>query len=80
MTQDEALNNIAIYSSMHNGVLDESVKVIAESIKALEIIKNKNVIVHFILIWDREKYNGHLMDNKMKLSKKEYDLLKETLQ
>ena len=57
----------------------EEYETIKNSLKALEIIKDKNVITHFILIWDREKYNGHLLDSKMKLSKKEYDLLKEVL-
>lgn len=36
MTLNEALNNIAVYSSTHNGMLDESVKVIAKPLKAIK--------------------------------------------
>ena len=80
MTPEEALNNIAIYSSMHNGILDESVKAIAKQLKALEIIKER-----FVWLENGELYCGRINDIQTPIDeevegKEEMELLKETLQ
>ena len=83
MTPEEALNNIAIYSSMHNGVLDESVKVFAKSVKALEIIKSK--LPFYITEIQGYKYlaikQGDIRrsDVLITITDEEYNVLKELL-
>ena len=39
MTPNEALNNIALYSSTHNRVIDESIKVIAKPLYLIDKLK-----------------------------------------
>ena len=69
----EALNKIA-YSYGY----DENIKIVEKSLKALEIIKNKQVNVFLLHSVDLETYNDMIADNR-NLTQEEYDLLKEEL-
>lgn len=82
MTSEEALNNIAIYSSMHNGVLDDSVKVIANSLKAFDVVKYRLDVVNYGIVWNESEPSYWLVYNNLlleKLTEEEYYLLKEVL-
>lgn len=61
----------------------ESINTIEKELKALEIIKNKKVYVRFFLKYCDDEiglpiYNSQVLEEQ-KLTKEEYDLLKEAL-
>lgn len=57
----------------------KSLDTIEKSLKALEIIKEKRVNIHLLILSDSlEKYNFNLLPYR-KLTQEEYDLLKEIL-
>ena len=84
MTPKEALNNISVYSSTHNGVLDESIKVITKHLKALEIIK-RELVIEYLYNFLEEKYDLVIYDKRgfvkivSQISKEEGDILKKVL-
>ena len=74
----EALNSIII-GSLTVWEFEKNVDVIAKELKALEIIKTKRVNVVIFLGCDNlEEYNKHPL-SCWKLTKEEFDLLKEVL-
>lgn len=70
----EALNKIA-----YRYGYDENIKIIEKSLKALEIIKNKQVNVFLLHSVDLETYNDMIADNRY-LTQEEFNVLKEVLQ
>lgn len=68
----------------------ENFKIIEKELKALEIIKTKNVDIFFLInsCDEVDKYNEEIIDNTMyycysncrKLTQEEFDLLKEVLE
>ena len=70
----EALNKIA-----YRYGYDENIKIIEKSLKALEIIKNKQVNVFLLHSVDLETYNDMIADNR-NLTQEEFNVLKEVLQ
>ena len=69
----EALNKIA-----YRYGYDENIKIIEKSLKALEIIKNKQVNVFLLHSVDLETYNDMIADNR-NLTQEEFNVLKEVL-
>ena len=61
-----------------NGKQNQDYKIIEKSLKALEIIKNKQVNVFLLHSVDLETYNDMIADNR-NLTQEEYELLKEVL-
>ena len=70
----EALNKIA-----YRYGYDENIKIIEKSLKALEIIKKKQVNVFLLHSVDLETYNDMIADNRY-LTQEEFNVLKEVLQ
>ena len=70
----EALNKIA-----YRYGYDENIKIIEKSLKALEIIKNKQVNVFLLHSVDLETYNDMIADNRY-LTQEEFNVLKEVFQ
>ena len=85
----ESINEIVLpYSVAKQGhlrprdVCHNEFSIIEKSLKALEIIKQKEVDIHNLLISKTvEQYNGytHWLGCKGNLTEEEYDLLKEVL-
>lgn len=78
---------------MYNGSYEEDNEVIEKSLKALEIIKEKEVNIQYFKIclevhWDYDLFEEHCRENneweddtpyKYSMKKEEFDLLKEVL-
>lgn len=76
----EALQDLSKLVFVYGGV--QQYQVIEKSLKALDIIKEKQVDIHDLLISRAvEQYNSytHWLGYKGNLTKEEYDLLKEVL-
>ena len=70
-----------LLSGRHSGknAYDDLLEIVEKALKALEIIKEKEVNVFiFLHSGDLETYNDMVEDNR-KLTQEEYDLLKEAL-
>ena len=79
MTPQQAIDNITVYSALHNGVLDSSIKVLDKCVKALELIKER-----FVWLEDGKLYCGRMNDFYAPIEeeiegKEEMELLKEVL-
>lgn len=70
--------NTGIY--VEKVIIDISNQFLKKALKALEIIKEKEVVVS-LLIWSDtlDKYNSHTMLVFSELTQEEYELLKEVL-
>ena len=83
----EALNKIVDTYYIDN--MDKEISIIEKALKALEIIKEKNVNIRALKSWNKTykgklKYQNYLdiledCDLGEKLTQEEYDLLKEVL-
>lgn len=73
----EALQDLSKLVFIYGGI--QQYQIIEKSLKALEIIKEKEINVFiFLHSGDLETYNDMVEDNR-KLTQDEYDLLKEVL-
>lgn len=74
---NEALNNLAVYSATHNGILDTSVDAVGKCVEAINILRNKP---HALFrIKDYDTYPDYYADYKFDmylLSENEFYLLK----
>ena len=66
------------FQELQKNSIDREYKTIEKELKALEIIKNKNVNVRYLLECRFEDYNN-LVEVEEELTQEEYDLLKEVL-
>lgn len=68
MTSKEALDNITIYSALHNGILDNNLKVIYKDLDVLEIVKEK-------LMWveNNKIYIGLQNDTYIELTEEDFN-------
>ena len=81
----EALNNIAVYSAIHNHLLDGSVKEIAKELKALVVLKDLfdfDFALRFpsnqpMLRIENKRTNEYW---EIPITQEKYDLLKEVLE
>lgn len=76
----EALQDLSKLVFVYGGI--KQYQIIEKSLKALEIIKEKEVDIHNLLISETvEQYNSytHWLGYKGNLTQEEYDLLKEVL-
>ena len=79
-TKDHKFDVIDTYKVKSNRIIDNGTQ---NKLKALEIIKKKEVDIHNLLISETaEQYNGytHWLGYKGNLTQEEYNLLKEVLQ
>ena len=75
-TKDNKFDVIDSYEINSKGIIDADTK---NKLKALEIIKEKQVNVFVLLhIGDLETYNDMIADNR-NLTQEEYDILKDVL-
>lgn len=84
----EALKELNLYipyyvSDLYQNTIDENYYIIEKELKALEIIKNKEINIHALLLhlkrFDSPAGYNALVGEKYKLTQEEYDLLKEVL-
>ena len=62
-----------------NGKQNQDYKIIEKALKALEIIKNKEVNVFVLLHSGNLKIYNDIVEDNRKLTQEKYDLLKEAL-
>lgn len=62
-----------------NGKQNQDYKIIEKALKALEIIKNKQVNVFVLLHSGNLKIYNDIVEDNRKLTQEKYDLLKEVL-
>ena len=62
-----------------NGKQNQDYKIIEKALKALEIIKNKEVNVFVLLHSGNLKIYNDIVEDNRKLTQEKYDLLKEVL-
>ena len=80
MTTKKALDNILIYSALHNGVLDSSLEIICKNLEVLEIIKER-----FVWLENGKLYCGRINDIQIPIDEdiegnEEMELLREWLE
>lgn len=77
MTPQQAIDNIAVYSALHNGVLDTSVIVLDKSVKALKVL-SKHLTLNLGVIDDYDSYNDYVdgYEGNDVLNEEEWNIIK----